>query len=1295
MKRLLLLLPIPIAIASLIILFSDYHREIPKSPRPIKAAAIAKDEFAFPNFPRNSARAIEFDADEATFDQFTLREQDDQRRDWLLFSIMGDCGLTVDEINRALYDVPPIRHGYLRPVARFDYGVTRSCCIGDREIIALIPDSSPEEQRTYLARIFDEHRKNLGQAPKRLHVFTYSLAAGSTATVTRQETLPGDIFFDEAHGYHEATVASQAALEEFLQKTDDLVFAQVSGDGLLLAGRKLPNAAARNVTVEDVAAIWQAEQKIHESWSAIENKWKERWADFDAQWKQREREFNAKRRGPAFERSLRNQTFAQLQAEYDAAAQKLQNDQAEEISHTRLVRSSGFSLDPSTDFEGLAAALAEPRFAKLAEGAGYPAGEMERSLMTAVLLAKAAEEDPAPLVKFARAVFKGTSQEVLKLVGVDLAKFKAAARQINEEATNVAIGGSPFDIDAQKAIVPLLEIIEDLKGQKDPSAHLVAEVLNDVNEKHRFQAARYDGPLNGTQVGMTLFYTDLLAKLWALDFLGHTPSGVVEDFEPMTRVSVSPVFRAELIKLPSTRLWFGYEDNGFQITRQQSMYFARNATRIYAASKNPLLPGQEVPPNAKSEAFLGWWNDHYEEVARFEPQYQRLNEIMKWSLLIGWLNQTNEGHKLNFLASLPVGHQAWFPDWAKSTGDLKFSEWDKVGFYPRDYKGSTTEAMPILSSLPYRSVGDTAVWHLSGGVSLASKDIFRSRAALVEDLNPSALRSGLDYGKVTRGADEIVTLRGTRYAFEKGSPGVATLKSVGDVKAFKFRGRYGELASGDFERTISRDGAVTRIGTRTTGGEIGSFESVPLPSKNGLQIGWRSRGIDNGYAFGRRISSAGDDLVGVLKTDATVESAAQLGDDFFVKQIGSREWMKFSKQKKPSPDVPNGWQSQMAEIAPRARNINLAWCEPGKLPPQLFQEGHWVRGPPLEPPAAGGGKAFPDGGADGRVPPDFFPQKAKDILASPQDYRQRIDAQWREALPKIDQLQDGNEIAQARGMLDDLIRDYGPRSELISRQKFLSEVKTIDDKLGARQFDDAMAAITTALETHPGNEGLLIRKAVAEIAAGRKASAASTFNALPHGHEDIFLREIVGRMRTARIEGDAEALRDFAALTDWRRHLTKDGSTDELVADVKDGRLTGTLRMSEKPGGETVTKISKYDDASIYYQSSLTNTDWSGVPSGKALDELVPQGKFVRLPRGDIAHFLPSTIIADGKSFNLAPSSATKAGAGPSVGLATTPRIYYAWNPPSNSNEDDDEDEANYIYLVLDKSASISTNQQM
>ena len=80
-----------------------------------------------------------------------------------------------------------------------------------------------------------------------------------------------------------------------------------------------------------------------------------------------------------------------------------------------------------------------------------------------------------------------------------------------------------------------------------------------------------------------------------------------------------------------------------------ALLFGRNATRVYAASSNPLAPGQESEPNAASAAFLAWWDRHYEAIAAFEPEYQRLNEIMKWSLVVSWLAQRDSLDRLGFL----------------------------------------------------------------------------------------------------------------------------------------------------------------------------------------------------------------------------------------------------------------------------------------------------------------------------------------------------------------------------------------------------------------------------------------------------------------------------------------------------------------------------------------------------------------------------------------------------------------------------------------------------------------------
>lgn len=180
---------------------------------------------------------------------------------------------------------------------------------------------------------------------------------------------------------------------------------------------------------------------------------------------------------------------------------------------------------------------------------------------------------------------------------------------------------------------PLFELMDKLNEAGRPEAH----ELEALTDRHKFQAARYDGSLQGTEVGMTLFYTDLLAKLKALDYWNQA---VISGFRALTQVHLSPVYDAELEVLRDTRLWFGPLDQGFQDTGD-TLLFARNSTRIYAASSNPFKPGKEVEPNAESAAFLGWWNDHYEEVAAYEPEYQRLNEIMKWSLLVTWLNKNN------------------------------------------------------------------------------------------------------------------------------------------------------------------------------------------------------------------------------------------------------------------------------------------------------------------------------------------------------------------------------------------------------------------------------------------------------------------------------------------------------------------------------------------------------------------------------------------------------------------------------------------------------------------------------
>src|SRR5262249_5292600 len=163
----------------------------------------------------------------------------------------------------------------------------------------------------------------------------------------------------------------------------------------------------------------------------------------------------------------------------------------------------------------------------------------------------------------------------------------------------------------------------------------------------------------------TLFYTDLLAKLWqSVDY--NSPKEAIPDFRTKPDGGIAPIYRQQTIETPGTRLWFGKEDRGFQLAdEKREILFARRATRIFAASSSELTKDQEVPPTQASEHSLGWWNDHYEEIARYEPEYQRLNEYMKWTLVLAWLTEKKDMGRLGFLEPVYVDRSNWFPQWVK------------------------------------------------------------------------------------------------------------------------------------------------------------------------------------------------------------------------------------------------------------------------------------------------------------------------------------------------------------------------------------------------------------------------------------------------------------------------------------------------------------------------------------------------------------------------------------------------------------------------------------------------------
>lgn len=892
------------------------------------------------DFPLNQARVVNFNTEQASFKSLSDREQKDQLRDWLLFTVVSNKGLSSDQLNLSLYDIPTIRNGYMKPVSNFEYGETRSLYIGNGQVVALLPkDRSSPERMDDLAHIADKHRKDTGKIPTQIEVFEYEINQDQAfALLTRREVLDAQKFFTEGeHGYHEATINSLDDLERFMSQVDDVTFAQAKDSSLFLGGRKILSRNYQGIRVEDVAAIWQSEKKIQE----------------------------------------------ELAEKLNA----LPPDQQEQTREEAGKLHSGFSLDPSYDYPGLKNFLVkvEP------------------------VLQQLASEDAA-----------------------------AIAQQYIENAK------SGLD---KEDILPYLQLADRLTKSDNPKVAGLGDFLSHQQRVvHSFQAARYDGDLQGTEVGMILFYTDLLAKLWGFNYQDATPEKDIQDFRPKTKIDVSSIYKQELKELPSTRTWFGPNDKGFQVADEgNSIIFARNATRIYAASSNPLQPGVEKATSAVSDIFLGWWNSHYEEVARYEPQYERLNEIMKWSLLISWLNKANKGETLEFLQGVQVKRDNWFPDWVQANGDrLTYKKWTQVGFYQRGYKGTKTEAMPILLTETFQIFGEP--FNIYGGVSLASKDLFEGRAALPKtgEISELGLRSNLKYNEIEIPSIDnrltLKTLDGTTYKLKNVEQGLSSVTAKAEA-GVKFRSPDAELKNQKFSRKLSQTPSGIHIDTSIGDAALGSF-SVKK-TQNSFTVGFLGRDIDVGHSLGLRLSQSQEKLADAIEKMPDVQVAFMSGSqspEYFVKMSGSKQWLKITEEPKPGgggqgggfdpPKPPDDWELLVGDLGDGSRNLRVSWIDDK----QIQQQKKTGKLKEIKKNAANSSEnqkvqEFAENLKKGR-----YDQVAQEITDKPAQFFVLKKKHLEIGLKNTDDLLKQGKNAKAALLIDDLIQVYGPEPNLMMRK---------------------------------------------------------------------------------------------------------------------------------------------------------------------------------------------------------------------------------------------------------------------
>lgn len=1070
---------------------------------------------AFNDFPLNKTKFIDFRPDDDSFKRLNEKEQKGQFLDWLLLTVVSDRDFEADTINKSLYDFSPIRNGYMTPVSNFEYGDTRSLYVGNGTVAALIPkkinirendkpvtrEITKEERIDFLTHIVDKHRQNVGEIPNVIQVFDYDIDVNKQyALLSRTEKIDAHkLFTDEKYGYHETAIKNLKDFENFMKQVDDITFARVNGSNVTVGGRKMFSHSYQNISVEDVAAIWKSEKKRREN---IEK------AKSDV--------IEQAKSGDYLTKEL-----LKLDSVESSESQEVLNKRFQrELEKRNISNGSGFSLDWGVNYQSLLKSFneAKPEIKSIVLN-GKPLifnkdiKEVEQELLQKNTesyerivkkienflqseknadnlkeeLYKAEVEKEKPYLEQLEKEIKEEKERFYQQLQVEIEKERQLGKS-DEQLKHI------WEAKEKQKLQELKNIATNkLKEKFSPKIESrLKKIDNFLNtpRSQRFQYANYIGDLKGTEVGMILFYTDLLAKLWGFDYADSTPQEYIQGFQPKIDITVSPIYRKELEKLSATRTWFEPDDKGFQIAdNRDSIIFARKATKVSSRSSDSSdfsdssKSKKEEPPTVTDAIFVNWWNGNYEKIARYEPQYEKLNEIMKWSLVISWLNEADRGNLLGFLETVQFEDKYWFADWVKANKDkLKFKQWDEktcnkqseirhpnpICFFKLgEQKGFDTETMPVLFSKDYKIFGIKGYYRY-GGVSLAPENLFKKRPPLPKNADISKLsqRPNIDYDSVVL-TDDTLTFKsfasaedlaktgankqGTTYVlkFDKTHPST----TINPEKGLRLHSRDIELKNVDsITRKVSRTDESINIQITADQTDFGSLNTNK--TENGFTVGWQSREIDMGNSLALELSMSRQNPQEFLASHPMVDSVLQDGSVYYVKTTDAKSWLRLAEDGGGgNSNIPTGWNSYVASAPEPKKSFNTVGNSGGN-------------GNPGDPgsPSSGGERSYVLAWLDDNQVKKLNQKNLKTIKSSSADQitsKLGVNLKHLKDLPKklndIDRLIVNNKTANAAQQIDELINIYGKKPDLMFRKAIVAvkrdRLNAIYSKFDGSQLD--------------------------------------------------------------------------------------------------------------------------------------------------------------------------------------------------------------------------------------------------
>lgn len=183
------------------------------------------------------------------------RERREQVRDWALIGTVAHLGATPAQAAAATYQIPPARIPDREGLYPFEHGRGRRAYLEQR--VLLFRDGDDPDPRATLGRLADRVRMENGELPPAAEVYiVHDLRDDGLIRIDRARDVTQHELLSSAYGYVEGEVSNAASLTGWLDRVDDLTFAQVTDDGRLrLGGRRFQELRTANTRPDVVVEV--------------------------------------------------------------------------------------------------------------------------------------------------------------------------------------------------------------------------------------------------------------------------------------------------------------------------------------------------------------------------------------------------------------------------------------------------------------------------------------------------------------------------------------------------------------------------------------------------------------------------------------------------------------------------------------------------------------------------------------------------------------------------------------------------------------------------------------------------------------------------------------------------------------------------------------------------------------------------------------------------------------------------------------------------------------------------------